>query len=68
MVVTTLLFAIVTGIVRYIGSDIPAPVAAFIRYIISTLLFFPLIIKILFTLIGKFFLREKGTKVPLLFL
>ena len=36
MVVTTLLFAIVTGIVRYIGSDIPAPVAAFIRYIIST--------------------------------
>jgi len=45
MVVTTLLFAIVTGIVRYIGSDIPAPVAAFIRYIISTLFFMPLIIK-----------------------
>ena len=45
MVVTTLLFAIVTGIVRYIGSDIPAPVAAFIRYIISTLFFIPLIIK-----------------------
>ena len=45
MVVTTLLFAIVTGIVRYIGSDIPAPVAAFIRYIISTIFFIPLIIK-----------------------
>ena len=45
MVLTTLLFAIVTGIVRYIGSDIPAPVAAFIRYIISTLLFIPLIVK-----------------------
>ena len=45
MVVTTLLFAIVTGIVRYIGSDIPAPVAAFIRYIISTLFFIPLIVK-----------------------
>ena len=45
MVVTTLLFAIVTGIVRYIGTDIPAPVAAFIRYIISTLFFMPLIIK-----------------------
>ena len=45
MVVTTLLFAIVTGIVRYIGSDIPAPVAAFIRYIISTIFFFPLIVK-----------------------
>ena len=45
MVVTTLLFAIVTGIVRYIGSDIPAPVAAFIRYIISTVFFFPLIVK-----------------------
>ena len=43
MVVTTLLFAIVTGIVRYIGSDIPAPVAAFIRYIISTIFFIPLI-------------------------
>ena len=47
MVVTTLLFAIVTGIVRYIGSDIPAPVAAFIRYIISTLFFIPLIVKML---------------------
>ena len=45
MVVTTQLFAIVTGIVRYIGSDIPAPVAAFIRYIISTIFFIPLIIK-----------------------
>ena len=45
MVVTTLLFAIVTGIVRYIGSDIPAPVAAFIRYIISMLFFIPLIVK-----------------------
>ena len=45
MVITTLLFAIVTGIVRYIGSDIPAPVAAFIRYIISTIFFFPLIVK-----------------------
>ena len=45
MVVTTLLFAIVTGIVRYIGSDIPAPVAAFIRYIISTLFFIPLIVR-----------------------
>ena len=45
MVVTTLLFAIVTGIVRYIGSDIPAPVAAFIRYIISTIFFIPLIVR-----------------------
>ena len=46
MVVTTLLFAIVTGIVRYIGSDIPAPVAAFVRYIISTIFFIPLIVKV----------------------
>ena len=45
MVVTTLLFAIVTGIVRYIGSDIPAPVAAFVRYIISMIFFLPLIFK-----------------------
>ena len=48
MVVTTLLFAIVTGIVRYIGSDIPAPVAAFVRYIISTIFFIPLIVKMFF--------------------
>ena len=48
MVVTTLLFAIVTGIVRYIGSDIPAPVAAFVRYTISTIFFIPLIVKMFF--------------------
>ena len=53
MVVTTLLFAIVTGIVRYIGSDIPAPVAAFIRYIISTIFFIPLIVRM--------FILEKGS-------
>ena len=52
MVVTTLLFAIVTGIVRYIGSDIPAPVAAFIRYVISTIFFIPLIVK-MFILEGR---------------
>ena len=53
MVVTTLLFAIVTGIVRYIGSDIPAPVAAFIRYIISTIFFIPLIVKMFILEGGK---------------
>ena len=53
MVVTTLLFAIVTGIVRYIGSDIPAPVAAFIRYVISTIFFIPLIVKMFILEGGK---------------
>jgi drug/metabolite transporter (DMT)-like permease len=41
MLVTTLLFACVTGIVRYLGSDIPAVEAAFIRYVIGLALVVP---------------------------
>ncbi|MFK7942921.1 MAG: DMT family transporter [Paracoccaceae bacterium] len=41
MVLTGLLFIAVTGIVRHLGSDMPAPVAAFLRYAIGLLLILP---------------------------
>ncbi|MEO1191479.1 MAG: DMT family transporter [Pseudomonadota bacterium] len=41
MVLTTLLFVCVTGIVRYLGSDIPATQAAFLRYLIGCFLVLP---------------------------
>lgn len=47
MVITGLLFVAVTGVVRYLGSDIPAVQAAFIRYVIGLLLVTPLLLKIL---------------------
>ena len=42
MVLTTLCFVCVTGIVRYIGTGVPAAEAAFIRYAIGVALFLPL--------------------------
>ncbi len=41
MIVTGLMFVCVTGIVRYIGSDVPAAQAAFIRYIIGLVIMLP---------------------------
>ena len=41
MLVTTVLFVCVTGIVRYLGSDIPAAEAAFIRYAFGLVLILP---------------------------
>lgn len=41
MLVTTLLFVCVTGIVRHLGSDIPAVEAAFIRYGLGLMLVLP---------------------------
>ena len=41
MLVTTVLFVCVTGIVRHLGSDIPAVEAAFIRYAIGLALVLP---------------------------
>jgi drug/metabolite transporter (DMT)-like permease len=41
MLLTTVLFISVTGIVRYLGSSIPAPEAAFIRYAIGLILVLP---------------------------
>ena len=46
MAVAGLLFVGVTGVVRYIGTDIPPVEAAFIRYLFGTLLLIPLIIKL----------------------
>lgn len=43
MVLTTICFVIVTGIVRYIGTDIAATQAAFIRYAFGVLIFLPVI-------------------------
>jgi len=41
MILTGMLFAAVTGIVRYLGSDMPVIEAAFIRYLIGLILILP---------------------------
>ncbi|MEM0989242.1 MAG: DMT family transporter [Pseudomonadota bacterium] len=41
MLLTGILFVAVTGIVRHLGSDMPAPEAAFIRYAIGLILILP---------------------------
>lgn len=46
MVLTGILFVCVTGIVRHLGSDLPAVEAAFIRYFIGLILIAPVFIKI----------------------
>ena len=45
MALTGLLFVCVTGIVRYVGSGIPAAEAAFIRYAIGLVLMTPFLIR-----------------------
>lgn len=44
MIVTGLMFVAVTGIVRYVGSGIPAAEAAFIRYVIGLGIMLPLML------------------------
>ncbi|NKB58396.1 MAG: EamA family transporter [Alphaproteobacteria bacterium] len=46
MLVTTVLFVGVTGIVRHLGSDMSAPQAAFIRYAFGILLMIPFLLRI----------------------
>ncbi|MGI9465198.1 MAG: EamA family transporter, partial [Aestuariivirgaceae bacterium] len=46
MVLTGLLFVCVTGIVRHLGSDMPAIEAAFIRYAIGLILITPVLFKL----------------------
>lgn len=41
MLLTTLCFVAVTGIVRHVGSDVAAPEAAFLRYLFGVILFIP---------------------------
>ncbi len=47
MVLSTLLFVGVTGIVRYLGSDIPAVQAAFIRYLIGCCIVLPVLVPLI---------------------
>lgn len=47
MLATGGLFVCVTGIVRYVGSDVPAPQAAFIRYALGIVLMLPFLGRIL---------------------
>ncbi len=47
MLLTTLMFVAVTGVVRYLGSDIPAAQAAFIRYLIGCILVLPMLLPLL---------------------
>ena len=47
MLLTTLLFVVVTAVVRYIGDAIPASQAAFIRYVIGTIILLPFIIPLI---------------------
>ena len=47
MLLTTLLFVMVTAVVRYIGEAIPAAQAAFIRYVIGTIILLPFIIPLI---------------------
>ena len=47
MLLTGVLFVAVTGIVRHLGSDMPAVQAAFIRYAFGTLLIVPVLIRLL---------------------
>ena len=47
MVVTGLLFVAVTGIVRYVGSDVPATQAAFLRYVFGIVFIAPFLWRML---------------------
>lgn len=47
MVLTTLLFACVTGIVRHVGTNVAAVEAAFIRYAFGVLLILPMMVPLL---------------------
>ena len=53
MLTATILFVLVTAIVRYIGNDIPASQAAFIRYVIGTLILLPFIIPLIKNLLRR---------------
>ncbi len=43
MVITTLLFVLMTSVIRYLGSDVPSVQAAFIRYAIAIVLTLPVL-------------------------
>ena len=47
MVITTILFVAVTASVRFLDGEVPAPQAAFMRYLIGTLLLTPALISLI---------------------
>ena len=47
MVITTILFVGVTASVRFLDGEVPAPQAAFLRYLIGTLLLTPALISLI---------------------
>ncbi len=47
MMLTGLLFVAVTGVVRYVGSAVPAAEAAFIRYVIGLAIMLPFLLPVL---------------------
>ena len=62
MVITTILFVGVTASVRFLDGEVPAPQAAFLRYLIGTLLLTPALISLIKVkpnkpLMKKFILR-----------
>ena len=62
MVITTILFVAVTASVRFLDGEVPAPQAAFMRYLIGTLLLIPALISLIKvkpnrSLMRKFLLR-----------
>ncbi len=59
MVITTFLFVGVTAAVRYLGTSIPAPEAAFLRYAFGTVLMIPFL--------GPLFSRPPSKKAMSLF-
>ena len=46
-VINNITFVMVTAVVRYIGDAIPASQAAFIRYVIGTIILLPFIIPLI---------------------
>ena len=62
MVLTTILFVAVTATVRFLEGEVPAPQAAFLRYLIGTLLLTPALVTLIKVkpekaLMNKFILR-----------
>jgi drug/metabolite transporter (DMT)-like permease len=46
MVVAGVLFVLVTATVRYIGTNLPAPVAAFMRYLMGLIMLLPMLLRL----------------------
>ena len=58
MIVSTLMFVAVTGIVRYLGSGLPAAGAAFIRYAMGFIILLPIFLRMAKNMPSKEVLRN----------